>query len=167
MSTLRRALPVAVLVLALTAATAAAIPATARVSTAGLGKLEIGLTAAQVRAAGSAPFTLSQAAEGSTCQTGTLGKGVHGLFTSGRLVRIDVTSTRYATKSGVRVGDSQAKLLATYPSLVGTPDKYDDDVSHFTLTFGSRKMVLEAKAGKVVSIATGRTPEIGYVEGCS
>lgn len=92
---------------------------------------------------------------------------MHGLFTDGRLARIYVGSRRYATRSGVRVGDSEQKVLTTYPGqLVRERHAYSEGW-YLKIVDGNRKVVFEIVRSRVVDISTGRKPEIDYVEGCA
>jgi len=90
------------------------------------------------------------------------------LFTEDRLARIYVYTRRYATRSGVRVGDSEQDVLDTYPGeIVRTPHEYAPNGSYLKIEDGNRKVVFETDGSKVTSISTGRKPEIDYVEGCA
>lgn len=56
----------------------------------------------------------------------------------------------FATKSGIRVGDSEARLLATYPGIEAVPN-----------TFGETVYVIKGDAGKVVFEIAGANNELG------
>lgn len=148
------------------AASAHALPRTAKITTAGLGAIKIGMTERQVERAGKRAITK----EGGVgdCSTAKLGDKLFGLFTGDRLARIYVNSRRYATRSGLRVGATEAQVRAAYGSqLVIRPHKYDPDGHYMEIRDGNRKVVFVTDGARVSEISTGRRPEIDYVEGCA
>ena len=162
------ALVVAFLLVALVAATAAlALPRSARITTAGLGAIKIGMTERQVERAAGQRITREVGAGDGSCTTATLGRGLSALFTGPRLARIYVRSRRHATRSGVRVGDTERKVLTTYPGeIVREPHAYTNG-SYLKIVDGNRKVVFETDGRRVTQISTGRRPEIDYIEGCA
>src|SRR4051812_35639827 len=105
---------VALLLLALSAGPAVALPRSAKITTAGLGAIKIGMTERQVERAGKRAITKQGDLNG--CSSPKLGERVIGLFSGARLARIYVASRRYATKSGLRVGATEAQVRAAYGS---------------------------------------------------
>jgi len=150
------------------AGVAIALPSDAKLTTRGLGPVQIGMTVAQVERAGGRAVDFEGGDANAGCATAALGKNVFGLFSKGRLARIYVRSRLYATRAGIRVGDSQRKVLASYGrSLVRSPHKYVDGGSYLKLTIGSRRLVFETDGRRVDQMSAGRKPEIDYVEGCA
>ena len=97
-----------------------------------------------------------------------LGDKVYGLFTGNLLARIYVGSRRYATRSGIRVGATEAEVYAAYPTKIhSVPHEYDPDGHYLEYRDGNRKVVFETNGQRVEQISTGRMPEIDYVEGCA
>jgi len=149
------------------AAATAAVPSNARISSAGLGPIEIGMSERQVEKAAGRGITRS-GPEGSTCTTATLGNGVALLFTGPRLTRVYVTGRRYATSKGIRVGDSQSRTIAAYAGkLKRSPHKFTPGGLYLKLTIANRRLVFSTDGRKVTEISGGRKPEIDYVEGCA
>lgn len=149
-------------------AAATALPSNAKLSTAGLGPVKIGMTVAQVERAGKRELDFEGGDANSLCAMARLGKNVFGLFSKGRLARVYVRSRLYATKAGIRVGDSQRKVVASYgPSLVRSPHKYVVGGFYFKLTIGSRRLVFETDGREVDEMSSGRKPEVDWVEGCA
>jgi len=157
----------AVLILALLTGSASALSRNARISTAGLGPVKIGMTERQVERKAKRSIRRQEGAAGPSCTTARFGSKDFLLFSGKRLARIYVNSRRYATRSGVRVGDSERKVIDTYgDEVVRTPHEYTNG-SYFKIEDGNRKVVFETDGAKVTSISTGRKPEIDYVEGCA
>ncbi len=108
---------------------------------------------------------------GSPCGTGTLiprRLGVLVLGTSYRIASVTVTRRGIATPSGVRVGDSVARLKRTYPGrLVRVRNFYAPSKSNYEYRDGNRKLVFYTNNVHVRQITTGRRPEVDYVEGCA
>jgi hypothetical protein len=103
------------------------------------------------------------------CGTATLSKRdrVHVLLDGKRIKRIDVLGTRFRTARGVRVGDSNTKLLSRYAGkLVATRNFYSGD-PQYEFRKGNRKLVFFTRKGKIWLISTGAKPEIDYIEGCA
>ena len=149
------------------AAPAAALSRSAKITTAGLGPIRIGMSERQVEKAAKVAIRQQQGGGGSSCTTARLGDKNFLLFSKGRLARIYVENRRYATRSGIRVGDSEQKVLGTYPGeIIRTPHEYTKG-SYLKIVDGNRKVVFETDGAKVTGISTGRRPEIDYVEACS
>ena len=151
---------------ALLAPTAHALSAKARITTAGLGPLKIGMREARVEKILGKQIRINY--YNAPCGVAGFERKLSGLFTRPRLARIYVNTRRYATRSGVRVGDSEDKVYDTYPGeIVTKPHTYYPNGSYLEIHDGNSKVVLETDGRRVKSISTGRKPEIDYVEGCS
>jgi hypothetical protein len=156
-----------VLVASVGASSAVALPRSARITTAGLGAIKIGMTERQVEKAAKRRITREVGAGDGSCTTASLGDKLTALFTGPRLARIYVRGRRYATRSGVRVGDTEQKVLATYPGeIVREPHAYTNGF-YLKIVDGNRKVVFETDGRRVTEISTGRRPEIDYIEGCA
>jgi hypothetical protein len=148
------------------AASASGLSRDARITTGGLGPVTIGMTERQVERA--AKRSVTRRGDRGECSVARIGDKVEGLFTGSRLARIYVGTRRYATRSGVRIGDSEKKVLSVYAGdVVREPHKYVRGGWYLKVVSGNRKVVFETEDDRVKSISTGRTPEIDYVEGCS
>jgi len=169
----RRSIALALALACLTAlaamtAAATALPRDATLSTAGLGPIRIGMTEAEVEQAGGRAITRQESGGGSECTTATLGKNLFGLFDGPRLARIYVNSRLYATRKGIRVGDSERRVLAVYGrNLTRSRHTYVTGGSYLKLTVGNRRIVFDTDGRRVTQISSGRKPEIDYVEGCA
>ena len=152
----------------LAATAAVALPTSARITTQGLGPIKLGMTVAQVEQAGKRELAFEGGDVNADCATASLGTNVFGLFSKGRIERIDVRSRTYRTRTNIRVGDTQRKVLASYgPSLKRSPHKYVRGGFYLKLTVGSRRLVFETDGRRVTQVSSGNKPEIDYVEGCA
>jgi hypothetical protein len=98
-------------------------------------------------------------------------KGVEFMFSQGAVVRIDVMKGTTATASGIRIGDSLAKIKKAYPRRVEvTPHKYIPlpDGRYITVKAPDGKAAIrfETEKGRVTTYYAGRFPEVEYVEHC-
>jgi hypothetical protein len=97
--------------------------------------------------------------------------GIRFMLNEGRVARIDVNSCRFATKSGVRVGDSELKVKAAYPGIEVGEHKYDPDGHYLSLRpkdpgDAGYWLLFETDGKKVTTFRVGREPEVLWVEGC-
>lgn len=96
------------------------------------------------------------------------------MVSEGTIARVDVTGSRVATVSGIKVGSTEAEVLSTYPDQIAvTAHKYTGPTGHY-LTFvpqdpvdGGYRVVFETDGQVVTEYRAGRLPEVEYVEGCS
>jgi hypothetical protein len=95
------------------------------------------------------------------------GGGVVGMFTSGRLVRLDVTDRGVATEAGVQVGDLAARVGERYPAAVASPHKYTDGQYLTVAIDEDRRLIFETDGAAVTRYRVGRLPEVEWVEGCA
>ena len=95
--------------------------------------------------------------------------GVGVLGTGFRIAVVYVGRRAIATPSGIRVGDSASRLRRVYGRrLVARRNIYDPRSTNYELRSGNRKLVFYAsRAGTIRQMATGRRPEVDYVEGCA
>lgn len=162
--------------LAVPAAASANVKTSWRLSTDGLGPLKIGMTISQVQDQIDANFSPMQLGgqDGPApgrCISGYVGPAsmkVPVLGTGYRIAVVTVANRRNATKSGIRVGDSVAKLRRAYGSrLTAVRNFYVQTETDWEYARGNRKIRFYTPNGKVVSMDAGRKPEIDYVEGCA
>ena len=88
------------------------------------------------------------------------------------VVRVDVDTTGVRTTEGIGVGDTEAKVLATYqglssisPSPYSSPNGHDIHVG--LMNDSSHALIFQIYNGRVVAFRAGRHPEVGFIEGCS
>jgi hypothetical protein len=141
----------------------------------GLGPLRIGMTKAQAWKALGHVVALNHDASGSeACEEGEwLGQaGVQLRFESGALSVIDVSGgSRIATDKGLRVGDTEAKVLTAYgPALEIEPAVYDDPPAHYLTAWdpasGRGIRYTTDHHGAITEIGAG-DDSIRSIEGCA
>jgi hypothetical protein len=138
----------------------------------GLGPIRIGMTRAQVESVAGAvkPDELYDPAHPDYCWQGAARDFEDGwlMFEEGRLVALTVGEA-YATRSGVRVGMSEAQAQAIYGGrLLVEPHQYDEH-GHYLKLFSHdrrRALVLETDGRTVLSMTAGDAEPAQYVEGC-
>lgn len=96
-------------------------------------------------------------------------RGLSFLLTSGRLAVVYVSrGGGWRTTLGVRRRDTERKVRRRYPRVRTSPHAYDPDGSYLTVPGKRRRIVFEVSgSGRVTLMRAGRTPEVGYVEGCA
>lgn len=145
----------------------------AALTTAGWGPVRVGMTPAQAGARlGSRLVVRQGASEPSAChyRTSARAPGLLFMVEKGRIVRVETKDARYATLSGVRVGDSEEAALKTYAGRSQVmPHKYSDTGKYIVVATsdGQRAVVVETDKGRVTQIRGGQRPAVEYVEGCS
>jgi len=96
--------------------------------------------------------------------------GISWMLIYGRVARTDVDERGFATVSGARVGDSEARVLSLYKGgvIVG-PHTYVENWHYLTVLSpdGKSMLVFETDGSRVMGYRIGRSPEAGFVEGCT
>jgi hypothetical protein len=141
-------------------------------TTAGWGAVRVGMTPAQAAARLGSRLVVPKGADPTAChyRTTAPAPGLLFMVENGRIVRVETKDARYATLSGVRVGDSQDSALATYAGRARVmPHKYSDTGKYIVVATsdGKRAVVVETDQGRVTQIRGGQRPAVEYVEGCS
>ncbi len=97
--------------------------------------------------------------------------GVRYAMAGDLITRIETRDPRYATVSGVHVGDSLARAQQAYGKrLVSGPHPYFDQGRMLSVYSPDRRfaLVMETNdAGRIITLRGGRLPEVGWLEGCS
>lgn len=97
--------------------------------------------------------------------------GVRYALAGERITRIETRDPRYATVSGVHVGDSLARAQQAYGKrLASSPHPYFDQGRTLTVYSPDRRfaLVMETNdSGRIITLRGGRLPEVGWLEGCS
>jgi hypothetical protein len=144
-----------------------------RITTAGYGPAKIGMTVAEASAALGMKLVSEGPVDEPSCHYMRPEPAVEGLWfmiSDDRVVRIEVNAPGIKTRSGLGVGDSEARVKELLPSAEVTPHKYvAPDGNYLTVWRADRKAAVrfETLQGKVTSFYAGRVPEVEYVEGCS
>jgi hypothetical protein len=165
--------PAIILALTLIASAGAARADDWRITTAGYGPVKIGMSVAEASAALGAKLVSEGPVDEPTCHYMRTEPAVEGLWfmiSDDHVVRVEVNAPGIATRSGLGVGDSEARVKELLPAAEVTPHKYvAPDGNYLTVWTSDRKAAVrfETLQGKVTSFYAGRVPEVEYVEGCS
>ena len=144
-----------------------------RITTAGYGPAKIGMTVAEASAALGTKLVSEGPVDEPACHYMRPEPAVEGLWfmiSNDRVVRVEVTTAGITTRSGLGVGDSEARVKELLPSAEVTPHQYvAPDGNYLTVWSADRKAAVrfETLQGKVTSFYAGRVPEVEHVEGCS
>ena len=96
--------------------------------------------------------------------------GLRYALAAGTVLRVETRDPRYRTVSGVRVGDSVARVERAYKGrLSSRPHPYFDQGRVFTVTSPDKRhaLVLESNdQGRIVTLRSGRLPEVAWLEAC-
>ena len=178
-------------------ASAAAVPTTASASTAppapsgarfgfyGLSPAQAGQGLAQAETALGQPLKVEATAAAKPAKAVTAGgtaadchyrtsaqqPGVRYALAGELITRVETRDPRYATVSGVHVGDSLARAQRAYGKrLASAPHPYFDQGRMLTVYSPDRRfaLVMETNdAGRIITLRGGRLPDVGWLEACS
>lgn len=143
----------------------------------GLPPVSLGQSLQQAEAALGAPL-VAAAARGDSGDSGDCQRrssaslpGVVFVVSGGVVSRIETRDTRYATVSGVRVGDDVRKARRIYGSwLSSTPHVYFERGLRLALYSPDREfaLIMESNdSGRIITLRSGLMPAVERLEGCS
>ncbi len=145
-----------------------------RVSTGGLGPVEIGMTRAEAERAGGVRLRFLPGLTGECRYARPRDRSIRAsfMFTGRIVVRVDVSRRGIATTSGVRVGDREADVRRRFAGRLRiTRHAYTDgwylEYVPRDRAERNRRVIFETDGRRVTQIRAGRLPEVRYVEGCS
>lgn len=138
-----------------------------RITTAGLGPVEIGMTVDQASAALDRELAIESF--NPPCGSVQLSSRFRvGALTTGDIVaRIYINTPAFATRKRVRIGTSERTLRRRYGRSVSQGRNFYTQEPEYTFRRGNRAIVFGTRNGRVTDISTGRYPEVRYVEGCA
>lgn len=97
--------------------------------------------------------------------------GVRYTLSGNLITRAETRDARYATVSGVHVGDTVAQALKAYGKrLTTTPHPYFAQGKVLTVYSPDRKFALVMESndqGRIITLRGGRLPEVAWLEGCA
>jgi hypothetical protein len=162
-----RPLLVLLLFAALAAPAAARLPDSARLTPSGLGPIAVGMTEPEVeKALGRKIRQNKLAGVGGRCGSARL-RGGGMLFTDDVLARVSLFTRRFATKSGIRVGDPEEAIRERYGKRAKRSRHVYTEGYYYKVTRGNRRLNFETERGVITIIHGGRIPEVDYIEGCA
>src|SRR5471032_524091 len=132
----------------------------------GFGPVRIWMTRAQAERAAGLPMSDDRELTSAYCYyldfTRSI-KGVIFMVTEGRISRVDVLAAGYATLSGARIGDTEARLRELYGERAKfAPHKYLGAAGNYVTinsSDGRHAVQFETKHGRVFRFRAGKFPE--------
>jgi hypothetical protein len=157
----------AILLAVLAAPAAARLPDDAVLTPSRLGPLAVGMTEVEVEQALDRRIRQDKnAGVGGRCGTARI-RGGGLLFTDDVLARVSLFTRRFATRSGIRVGDPEEAIREQYGRRAKRSRHTYADGYYYKVTRGHRRLVFETDRGVISIIHGGRIPEVDYVESCA
>lgn len=152
-----------------------AAPATPRFSYQGLPPLLAGVPLAQAEGQLGEPLPTMKTAAGAAghCAAHGVSKwpGVVVTVDDGGITRVETRDARYASISGVRVGDSAAKAQRVYGKRLSvTPHLYFAKGLVLAVYSPDRRYALVMESnddGRIITLRAGAVPAVEHLEGCS
>jgi hypothetical protein len=145
-----------------------------RVSTAGLGPVEVGMTRAQAERAGGVRLRFEAGSSGECRYARPRDRAIRAsfMFTGRVIARVDVSRRGIATASGFRVGDREAAVRRRFAGRLRiTRHAYTDgwylEYVPRDRAERNRRVIFETDGRRVAQIRAGRLPEVRYIEGCA
>jgi len=147
-----------------------------KISTVGLGPVRVGMTKREATEAAGRALRFLGPATGNCRQMKPRRGPVKAVFMliDGRVARVDVDQPSITTRSGVGVGDTEAKVRSTYPGRIRrSPHQYvpGGEYLEFVPRDSSEqdyRVIFETNAAnRVTLIRAGTLPGVRYAEGCA
>jgi hypothetical protein len=133
------------------------------------GAVKIGMTVSKASKALGIRLTTVEQGECRYYEARRSFKEIGFMVNNGTIARFDVFERGIATDRGAQVGDTEARIKRLYKGMYKVSKHFYTD-GHYISVFpkGSKYgIVFETDGKRVTHYQAGRSPEIGYVEGCS
>ncbi|GFE70174.1 hypothetical protein CFPU101_27840 [Chroococcus sp. FPU101] len=140
----------------------------------GIGSIQVGMTPQKAsQASGIAIVPLGKDPQCVYYQPKEQPKDIGFMVNNGTISRIDIRNSQITTRSGAKIGDTEARIKSLYPGQIEvTPHKYVPN-GHY-LTFIPKdaadknyRVIFETDGKRVTRYRSGKLPEVAWVEGCS
>ena len=142
------------------------------ITVAGWGPVRVGMTLEEATAATAVPLVPAEdipASDDCHYRSVASAPGLFFMIEAGRVVRVDTRDSRYATPSGIRVGDSEGAARRVYARRAIIRSHPYSDTGHYLLVptpDGTLAILIETDDRKVVGIRGGKRTAVEYIEGC-
>jgi hypothetical protein len=96
-------------------------------------------------------------------------KDIGFMVNDGTIARFDVSNRGFATDRGAKVGDTEARIKRLYKGMYKVYKHFYTDGHYISVMMQGGKyfIIFETDGKRVTGFQAGRSPEVGYVEGCS
>jgi hypothetical protein len=146
-----------------------------RISTLGYGPARLGMTLDEASAALGVALRVEGEIDEPLCYYAKPIPEIPGLsamVSQGRIVRFDVREPGLKTRSGLGIGDSEARVIEVLGAgaVEVTPHKYLAPAGNYLTVWSNDRQAavrFETLNGQVTAFYAGRAPEVLHVEGCS
>ena len=142
------------------------------ITSSGWGPVRIGMPPAEAIAATNGDLSAGKDESASDCYylESSREPGLGFMILEGRVVVVDASERGLSTPTGIRVGDSEARVRQLYKGRFTVKAHAYVDYGHYFVVKtgdGTRAVVIETYDGKVQAIRGGELPAVMFVEGCS
>jgi hypothetical protein len=133
------------------------------------GPIKIGMTVSKASKALGVKLTTVETGSSRYYETKGRFKDVGFMVNDGTIARFDVSERGIATDKGAKVGDTEARIKRLYKGQYKVSKHFYNDGHYIEVEMkgGKYGIIFETDGKRVTYIRAGRSPEIGYVEGCS
>ncbi|MFT7647437.1 MAG: hypothetical protein ACI8Y4_002186 [Candidatus Poriferisodalaceae bacterium] len=148
----------------------------AKISTAGLGPVRIGMTLEEAERVTGVVLVPDEFGD-DACRYHVPDRGVTGVWfmvSDGEIVRVDVWEGTIATLSGIGIGSTEAEITGLFGDKIeSAPHPYDETGKYLSLipvdeADADKRVIWETnEAGQVTAFRSGRIPFVEYIEGCA
>ena len=133
------------------------------------GGVKVGMTVSKASKALGVKLTTVEKGICRYYETKGIFKDVGFMVNNGTIARFDVSERGIATDRGAKVGDSEARIKRLYKGQYKVSKHFYTDGNYIEVEMkgGKYSIIFETDGKRVTYIRAGRSPEVGYVEGCS
>ena len=133
------------------------------------GAVKVGMTVSKASKALGVRLTSTEQGECRYYETRGKFKDIGFMVNDGTIARFDVFKRGFATDRGAKVGDSEARIKRLYKGMYKISQHPYVDGHYITVNMkgGKYRIIFETEGNRVTSFRAGRSPEVGYIEGCS
>lgn len=141
----------------------------------GIGSIRVGMTPQQATQSSGVPLVRDGKPDPQCVYYKLQGqpKDVWFMVNNGTISRVDINNPEITTRSGAKIGDTEAKIKSLYAGQIQvTPHKYVEKGHYLTFvpkdaTDKNYRLIFETDGKRVTRYRSGKLPEVEWVEGCS
>lgn len=141
----------------------------------GIGSIRVGMTPQQATQVGGVSLVTNGKLDPQCAYYKLQGQPNDVLFmvNNGTISRVDIKNPQITTRSGAKIGDTEARIKSLYPGQIQvTPHKYVEKGHYLTfvprdVTDKNYRLIFETDGSRVTQYRSGKLPQVEWVEGCS
>ena len=133
------------------------------------GKVRVGMTVSKASKALGVRLTTVEEGDCRYYEAKGAFRNIGFMVNDGTIARFDVFERGFATDRGAKVGDTEDRIKRLYKGQYKVSKHFYTDGNYITVGMKGGKyfIIFETDGKRVTNFQAGRSPEIGYVEGCS